>query len=55
MAAGVPVIGTTTDGTPELLETDAGILVPQLDTSTIAEELNRLAAGGSASIGPGRY
>jgi glycosyltransferase involved in cell wall biosynthesis len=44
MAAGIPVIGTKTGGIPELLESDAGILVPQRDTSTIAEALNRLAA-----------
>ena len=44
MAAGVPVVATTCGGIPELLENDAGMLIPQRDTSAIAEALARLAA-----------
>jgi colanic acid/amylovoran biosynthesis glycosyltransferase len=44
MAAGVPVVATNTGGIRELLEGDAGVLVPQRDATAIAEALARLVA-----------
>ena len=44
MAAGVPVVATKTGGIPELLESSAGILIPQEDASAIAEALAKLEA-----------
>ena len=44
MAAGVPVVATKTGGIPELLESGAGMLIPQRDASAIAEALAKLAA-----------
>ncbi len=43
MAYGVPVIGTRTGGIPELLEGDAGLLVPPRDPEALAEAIARLA------------
>jgi glycosyltransferase involved in cell wall biosynthesis len=46
MAAGVPVVATHTGGIPELLSSDAGVLIPQRDASALADALARLAADG---------
>ena len=46
MAAGVPVVATKTGGIPELLESGAGMLIPQRDASAITEALARLTADG---------
>jgi colanic acid/amylovoran biosynthesis glycosyltransferase len=43
MACGLPVIGTTTGGTPELLEDGAGLLVPPADPDALADAFERLA------------
>lgn len=42
MAAGVPVIATTTGGIPELLGNGAGILVPPEDCEALANAIERL-------------
>jgi len=42
MAAGVPVISTTTGGIPELLDNGAGILVPPEDSADLANAIERL-------------
>lgn len=42
MAAGVPVISTTTGGIPELLGNGAGILVPPEDCEALANAIERL-------------
>lgn len=42
MAAGVPVISTTTGGIPELLDNGAGILVPPEDSEALANAIERL-------------
>lgn len=42
MAAGLPVISTTTGGIPELLGEGAGILVPPQDGEALAEAIERL-------------
>lgn len=44
MAAGLPVVATSTGGIPELLESGAGIEVPERDPAAIADALARLAA-----------
>jgi colanic acid/amylovoran biosynthesis glycosyltransferase len=44
MAHGVPVVASTIGGIPELLEGDAGLLVPPQDPSALADALARLAA-----------
>ena len=41
MAYGIPVISTTTGGTPELLRDGAGILVPSRDPAALAEAIER--------------
>src|SRR5262249_4142865 len=46
MAAGVPVVATKNGGIPELLESGAGMLIPQRDARAIAEALATLAADG---------
>ncbi|OQW36762.1 MAG: hypothetical protein A4E19_21280 [Nitrospira sp. SG-bin1] len=43
MAAGVPVIATTTGGISELLDGGAGVLIPQQNAISIADALTRLA------------
>jgi len=42
MAAGVPVISTTTGGIPELLDSGAGILVPPEDSEALADAIQLL-------------
>lgn len=42
MAAGVPVISTTTGGIPELLGDGAGILVPPEDSKALADAIEQL-------------
>ena len=42
MAAGVPVISTTTGGIPELVDNGAGILVPPEDSKALAKAIERL-------------
>jgi len=42
MSCGVPVISTNTGGIPELLEGDAGVLVPPRDPVALAEAIERL-------------
>ena len=42
MSYGVPVISTTTGGIPELLEGDAGILVPPANPGALADAMGRL-------------
>ena len=42
MAGGVPVIATDTGGIPELLEHDAGIMVPERNAAAIADALELL-------------
>ncbi|WP_323720630.1 glycosyltransferase family 4 protein [Acetomicrobium sp.] len=42
MAAGVPVISTTTGGIPELLDNGAGILVPPEDSEALANAIEQL-------------
>ncbi len=42
MAAGVPVISTTTGGIPELLGDEAGILVPPEDSKVLADAIEQL-------------
>ncbi len=42
MAAGVPVISTTTGGIPELLGDEAGILVPPEDSKALADAIEQL-------------
>jgi len=42
MAAGVPVISTTTGGIPELLDNGAGILVPPEDSKALADAIEQL-------------
>ena len=44
MAAGIPVIATSTGGIPELLENGAGMMIPQRDASAIAEAITRLSS-----------
>ncbi len=53
MAHGVPVIATSTGGTPELLHGGAGVLVPPTDSVTLAQELERVlgAAALRAELG----
>jgi colanic acid/amylovoran biosynthesis glycosyltransferase len=43
MAAGLPVVGTTTGGMPELLADGAGVLVPPADPRALARALASLA------------
>ncbi len=43
MSFGIPVVGTSVAGTPELLRNGAGILVPPRDTGAIADALLLLA------------
>ena len=60
MAAGVPVISTTTGGIPELLGNGAGILVPPEDCEALADAIqllmkdsemrSKLSAQGRAKI-----
>jgi glycosyltransferase involved in cell wall biosynthesis len=47
MAASVPVVAARTGGIPELLDGEAGLLVPQQDSKAIAEALGSLAASSS--------
>ncbi len=42
MAHGIPVVSTTTGGTPELLEGGAGILVPPQDPCALADGIQQL-------------
>ena len=42
MAYGVPVLSTTVGGVPELLEGDAGMMVPPADSTALAEAIGRL-------------
>jgi len=42
MAAGIPVISTTTGGIPELLEGGAGILVPPEDSKALADAIETI-------------
>ena len=42
MAYGIPVVSTVTGGIPELLEGDAGLLVPPKDPVALAEAIERL-------------
>jgi glycosyltransferase involved in cell wall biosynthesis len=42
MAAGLPIIGTNTAGTPEILAGDSGMLLPPRDPAALAEALERL-------------
>jgi glycosyltransferase involved in cell wall biosynthesis len=44
MSHGVPVVGTATGGIPELLNGDAGLLVPPADAPALADALERLLA-----------
>ncbi len=45
MALGVPAIGTTTGGTPELIvDGESGLLVPPGDSAAIADAIQSLAA-----------
>lgn len=46
MAAGLPVVGTNTGGIPELLEGNAGMVIPERDANAIAEALAKLATDG---------
>jgi colanic acid/amylovoran biosynthesis glycosyltransferase len=43
MASGVPVVSTDTGGIPELVSADAGMLIPEKDSATLATALERLA------------
>ncbi len=43
MAAGLPVVATRTGGIPELLESGAGVLIPERDANAIADALLKLA------------
>jgi colanic acid/amylovoran biosynthesis glycosyltransferase len=44
MAAGVPVIAASTGGIPELLDCEAGLIVPQQDSKAIAKALRSIAS-----------
>jgi len=43
MSYGIPVISTTTGGIPELLGSEAGLLVPERDPLALAEAIEHLA------------
>ena len=47
MSYGVPVISTTTGGIPELLEGDAGALVPPANPAALADAIQRLIQDAS--------
>ncbi|MEI8372062.1 MAG: glycosyltransferase [Planctomycetota bacterium] len=42
MACGIPVVGTTVGGVPELLERGAGILIPPQDAVALADAIQKL-------------
>jgi glycosyltransferase involved in cell wall biosynthesis len=44
MAAGLPVVATRVGGTPEVVTTEAGVLVPSRDPAAMANALERLSA-----------
>lgn len=50
MAYGVPVIGTSSGGTPELLRKGAGLIVPQNDVDALADSMGRLASDGRLAL-----
>ena len=44
MGYGIPVLSTAVGGVPELLEGDAGMMVPPADAAALAEAIRRLIA-----------
>ncbi len=46
---GVPVIASAVDGTPELLGTDRGLLLPAIDAPSIREAILAVAADPAAA------
>jgi len=54
MAAGLPVIATRVGGTPEIVDTTCGRLVPARDADSLAATLSELAANAALRVALGR-
>ena len=54
MAAGLPVVATRVGGTPEIVDTSCGRLVPSRDPASLAATLSELAADASLRCALGR-
>jgi glycosyltransferase involved in cell wall biosynthesis len=53
MAAGAPIVATTVGAIPDMLDNDAGILVPPHDTAALANAIRRILDDPMEAAGMG--